>query len=87
MLSRVKLTNSHTVWDRPTLKNNTGCFGTGLVLEFKEKQRKLPRYLMTSKAYGLLRLNDKSEYQECTCKMDKNLKEEPLKSLRVARFV
>ena len=38
MLSRVKLTNAHTVRGRPTLKNNTECFRNGLVRELKEKQ-------------------------------------------------
>ena len=41
VLSRVKLTNAHTVGGRPTLKNNTECFRNGLVRELKEKQRKL----------------------------------------------
>ena len=70
MLSRVKLTNAHTVRGRPTLKNNTECFQNGLVRELKEKQRKLS---MTSKTHGPHRRSDKSEYQECTCKMDKGL--------------
>ena len=61
MLSRVKLTNAHTVRGRPTLKNNTKCF------------RKLSRHSMTSKTYGPHRRKDKSEYQECTCKMDNSL--------------
>ena len=62
MLSRVKLTNAHTVRGSPTLKNNTECF---LVHEFKEKQRKLSRHSMTSKSHGPHRRNDKSKYQEC----------------------
>ena len=77
MLSRVKLTNAHTVRGRPTLKNNTECFRNGLVRELKENQRKLSRYSMTStasKTHGPHRRNNKSEYQECTCKMDKSLK-------------
>ena len=41
--------------------------------ELKEKQRKLSRHSMTSKSRGPYRRNDKSEYQECTCKMDKSL--------------
>ena len=73
MLSSVKLTNAHTVCGRPTLKNNTECFWNGLVRELKEKQRKLSRHSMTSKTYGPHRRNDKSEYQECTCEMDKSL--------------
>ena len=73
MLSRVKLTNAHTVRGRPTLKNNTECFRNGLVREPIEKQRKLSRHSMTSKNHGPHRRNDKSEYQECTCKMDKSL--------------
>ena len=52
MLSRVKLTNAHTVRGRPTLKNNTECFRNGLVRELKEKQRKLSRHSMTSKTHG-----------------------------------
>ena len=63
MLSRVKLTNAHTVRGRPTLKNNTECFRNGLVRELKEKQRKLSRHSMTSKTHGPHRRNDKSEYQ------------------------
>ena len=73
MLSRVKLTNAHTVRGRPTLKNNTECFRNGLVRELKEKQRKLSRHSMTSKTHGPHRRTNKSEYQECTCKMDKSL--------------
>ena len=73
MLSRVKLTNAYTVRGRPTLKNNTECFRIGLVRELKEKQRKLSRHSMTSKTHGLYRRNNKSEYQECTCEMDKSL--------------
>ena len=71
MLSRVKLTNAHTVRGRPTLKNDTERFRNGLVRELKEKQTKLSRHSMTSNTH---RRNDKSEYQECTCKMDKSLK-------------
>ena len=74
MLSRVKLTNAHTVCGRPTLKNNTECFQNGLVRELKEKQRKLSlRHSVTSRTHGPHRRNNKSEYQECTCKMDKSL--------------
>ena len=73
MLSQVKLTNAHTVRGRPTLKNNTGCFRNGVVRELKEKQRKFSRHSMTSKIHGPHRRNEKSEYQECTCKMDKSL--------------
>ena len=73
MLSRVKLTNAHTVRGRPTLKYNPQCFLNGLVRELKEKQRKLSRHSMTSKTHGPHRRNNKSEYQECTCKMDKSL--------------
>ena len=73
MLSRVKLTNTHTVRGRPTLKNNTECFRNGLVCELKEKQRKLLRHSMTSKTHGPLGRNNKLEYQKCTCKMDKRL--------------
>ena len=73
MLSRVKLTNAYTVRGRPTLKNNTECFRIGLVRELKEKQRKLSRHSMTSKTHGPYRRNNKSEYQECTCEMDKSL--------------
>ena len=64
MFSRIKLTNAHTVRSRPTLKNNTECF---------RRKRKLSRHSMTSKTHGPHRRNDKSEYQECTCKMDKSL--------------
>ena len=73
VLFRVKLTTAHTVRGRPTLKNNTECFRNGLVRELKEKQRKLSRHSMTSKTHGPHRRNNKSEYQECTCKMDKSL--------------
>ena len=73
MLSSVKPTNSQTVRGRPALKNNTECFRNGLVRELKEKQRKLLRHSMTSKTHGRHRRNDKSEYQECTCKMEKSL--------------
>ena len=73
MLSRVKLTTAHTVCGRPTLKNNTECFRNGLVRELKEKQRKLSRHSMTSKTHGTHRRNNKSEYQECRCKLDKSL--------------
>ena len=68
----------HTVRDRPTLKNNTDCFRNGLVRELKEKQRKLSRYSMTSETHGPHRRNNKSEYQECTCQMDKSLNREML---------
>ena len=68
MLSSLNPTNAHTVRSRPTLKNNTECFRNGLVRELKEKQRKLSRHSMTSKADGR---NDKSEYQECMCKIGK----------------
>ena len=57
----------------PHYKNNTECFHNGLVRELKEKQRKLSRHSMTSKTHGPHRRNNKSEYQECTCKMDKSL--------------
>ena len=73
MLFRVKLTNAHTVRGRPALKNNTECFRNGLVRELKERQRKLSRHSMTSKTHGPHRRNNKSEYQEYTCKMDKSL--------------
>ena len=73
MLSWVKVTNARTVRGRLTLKNNTYCFRNGLVRELKEKQRKLSRHSMTSKTHGPRRRNNKSEYQECTCKMDKSL--------------
>ena len=66
MLFRVKLSNAHTVRGRPALKNNTECFRNGLVRELKENQ-------MTSRTHGPHRRNNKSEYQECTCKMDKSL--------------
>ena len=78
MLSRVKLTNAHTVRGRPTLKNNTECFRNGLVRELNEKQRKLSRRSMTSKTHGPHRHIDKSEYQECRCKMHKSLNREML---------
>jgi len=72
MLSCLKLTNAHTVRGRPTLKIDTApFFRDGLVCELKEKQTKLSRHSMTSNTQ---RRNDKSEYQECTCKMDKSLK-------------
>ena len=70
MLSQVKLTIAHPVRGKPTLKNNTECFRNGLVLELKEKQRKLSRHSMTSKTHEPHRRDDKSEYQECTFKMD-----------------
>ena len=73
MLSRVTITNAHTVRRRPTLKNNTECFRNGLVRELKEKQRKSSRHSRTSKTHGPHRRNDKSEYRACTCKMDKSL--------------
>ena len=66
MLSCLKLTNAHTV-----LKNDTERFPNGLVGELKEKQTKLSRHSMTSNTH---RRNDKSQYQECTCEMDKGLK-------------
>ena len=78
MLYRVKLANAHTVRGSPTLKNNSECFRNGLVRELKEKQRKLSRHSMTSKTHGPHRRNNKSEYQECTCKMDKSLNREML---------
>ena len=71
--SLVKLTNAHFVRARPTLKINTECFRIGLVRELNEKQRKLSRHSMTSMTNGPYRRNDKLEYQECTCKMDKSL--------------
>ena len=76
IVSRVKLTNAQTVRGRPTLKNNTESFRNGLVRELKENQRKFSRHSMTSTAsesHGPHRRNDKSEYQECTRKMDKSL--------------
>ena len=73
MLSRVKLTNAHTVRGRPTLKNNTECFRNGLVREPKENRRKLSRHSITPKTHGPHRRNDKSEYQECPCKTDQSL--------------
>ena len=76
MLSRVKLTTAHTVRGRTTLKNNTECFWNGLVRELKEKQGKIARHSMTSvtsKTHGPHRRNNKSEHQQCTCKMDKSL--------------
>ena len=77
MFSRVKLSNAHTVRGRSTLKNKAECFRNGLLVrELKEKQRKLSRHSMTSKTHGPHRRNDKSEYQECTCKMDKSLNRE-----------
>ena len=66
-----KLTNAHTVRGRPTLKNDTERFRNGLVRELKEKQTKLLRDSVISNTHGR---NDKSEYQECKCKMDKSLK-------------
>ena len=71
MLSCLKLTNAHTLRGRPTLKNDTKRFRNGLVRELKEKQTKLSRRSMTSNTH---RRNDKSEYQECTCAIDKSLK-------------
>ena len=68
-----KLTNAHNVCGRPTLKSNSECFRNGLVRELKEKQRKISRHSMTSKTHRPHRRNDKSEYQECMCKMDKSL--------------
>ena len=46
MLSRINLTNAHTVRGRPTL-NNTECFHNRLVRELKEKQRTLSTHLKT----------------------------------------
>ena len=73
----IYFTNAYTVRGRPTLKNNPECFWNGLVRELKEKQRKLSRKSMTStpasKTNGSHRRNNKSEYQECTCKMDRSL--------------
>ena len=71
MLSCLKLTNAHTVRSRPTLKNDTKRFRNRLVRDLKEKGTKLSRHSMTSNTH---RRNDKSEYQECTCKTDDNLK-------------
>ena len=79
MLFSVKLTNAHTVCGRPTLKNSTECFRNGLFRELKGKQRKLSRHSMTSKTYGPHRRNEKSKYQECTCKIDKSLNREIFK--------
>ena len=73
MLSRVKLTNAHTVRGRPTLKDNTECFRNRLVRRNSKKNRILSRQSMTSKTHGR---NNKSEYQECTCKIDKSLNRE-----------
>ena len=73
ILSRVKLTKAHSVCGRPTPKNNTECFRNGLVRALKEKQWKLSRHSMTSKTHGPHGRNDKSEYQERTCKMGKSL--------------
>ena len=70
MLSRVKLTNARIVRGRPTLKNNTECFRNGLVRELKEKQGKFSKH---SETHGPHRRNEKSECQECTCKIDKSL--------------
>ena len=70
--SCLKLTNAHTAPGRPTLKNDTERFWNGLVRELKEKQTKyLSRHSVTSNTH---RRNGKSEYQECTCEMDKSLK-------------
>ena len=79
MLFSVKLTNAHTVCGRPTLKNSTECFRNGLFRELKGKQRKLSRHSMTSKTYGPHRRNEKSKYQECTCKIDKSFNREIFK--------
>ena len=72
MLSCLKFTNEYTVRGRPTLKNHTECFRNGLVRELKEKQTNMSRHSMTSSTHGR---NDKSEYQGCTCKMDKSIEE------------
>ena len=45
----------------------------GLSANSKKKKRKLLRHSMTSKTHGPHRRNEISEYQECTCKMDKSL--------------
>ena len=79
MLFSVKLTNAHTVCGRPTLKNSRECFRNGLFRELKGKQRKLSRHSMTSKSYGPHRRNEKSKYQECTCKIDKSFNREIFK--------
>ena len=71
MLSCLKLTNVHTVRGRPAIKNDSERFRNGLVRELKEKQTKLSRLSVTSNTH---RRNDKWEYQECTCKMDKSSK-------------
>ena len=39
----------------------------------QRKTKELSRHSMTSKTHGPHRRNNKSEYQECTCKMDKSL--------------
>ena len=71
MFSCLKLTNAHTLRGRLKLKNDSERFRNGLVRELKEKQTKLSRHSMTSNTH---RRNDKSEYQECACEMDKSLK-------------
>ena len=67
MLSRVKLTNAHAVRGKLPLKNNTECF---LGMGWSANSKKLSRHSMASKTRGPHRRKDKSEYQECTCKMD-----------------
>ena len=72
-IRRYKATNIHTL--------------TPLTYKIAQ-QRKLSRHSMTSKTHGPDRRNDKSENQECTCKMDKSQwTGECWTSLRVARFV
>ena len=56
----------HTLFAVGTVRN-------GLVREIKEKQRKLSRHSMTSKTHVPHRRNNKSEYQDYTCKTDNSL--------------
>ena len=58
MLSRIKLTNAHTVRGRPTLSVS--------IMAWSANSKK-------SKDHGPHRRNDKSECQEHTCKIDKSL--------------
>ena len=48
-------------------------FRMGWSANSKKNKRKLSRHSMTSKTRGPHRRNDKSEYQQCTCKMDNSL--------------
>ena len=54
----------------PHYKNNTECFHNGLVRELKEKTKEIVK---TFKDNGPHKRDDKSEFRECTYKIDKSL--------------